>query len=677
MSKGWTVVLAVLSCAVGWSRAAALHAQGTELPAAAGSVTVQLDPATAQGEPGQRLTFTAVAKDATGRLLEEKPVLWFAVPSDIASADSNGTLSIYAPGSVQVGAVVAGQVGFARVDVKPARVAAIEIESLPAPLVVGGTTRLAATPRTADGRPRQDVVPSWTSSSPAVARVDEAGLVTGVAPGRAVLEASAEGGRGTVEVTVVENPVRSLSIEPGSASGLTGDVMHFSVHALGAGGVVDKPFVRWTLDGEGATIFPDGAFVAHRPGTYAVTAASGERSATASVVVKPRNVRRELEVVGRIIPTRQLGVAEQWIFGKAAYLSSDDRVWVYDITDPAHPAKADSLMVDARFINDVSVSADGKIGVLTREGSSSRKNGIVFFDASEPLHPKVVSEFTETVTGGVHSAFLDGHYVYLTDDATGSLRVIDFADVRNPKQVARWQVENPIYRKEDIPLASAFSGGRYLHDVQVKDGLIYLAYWRDGLVILDVGKGIKGGSPESPQLVSQLRFNHNELYGPDWMAGTHTVFRYKDYLFVGDEVFPKDWGLNPSYERGRVPTRGILHVVDLSDIEHPRVVAWYEVPEAGAHNVWVLDDVLMMGYYAGGGRVLDVSGELRGDLYTQGREIAHLWAGDPQGYVPNTPWTWGAHPHDDLIYFNDVNSGIWITKLGQPRRLGSTTEPGE
>jgi hypothetical protein len=211
----------------------------------------------------------------------------------------------------------------------------------------------------------------------------------------------------------------------------------------------------------------------------------------------------------------------------------------------------------------------------------------------------------------------------------------------------------------------------------VKDGLIYLAYWRDGLVILDVGKGIKGGSPENPQLVSQLRFNHNELYGPDWLAGTHTVFRYKDYLFVGDEVFPKDWGLNASYEKGRVPTRGILHVVDVSDIEHPREVAWYAVPEAGAHNVWALDDVLMMGYYAGGGRVLDVSGELRGDLYAQGREIAHLWAGDPQGYVPNTPWTWGAQPHEGLIFFNDVNSGIWITRLGGPRQQGSTTEPGQ
>jgi hypothetical protein len=32
------------------------------------------------------------------------------------------------------------------------------------------------------------------------------------------------------------------------------------------------------------------------------------------------------------------------------------------------------------------------------------------------------------------------------------------------------------------------------------------------------------------------------------------------------------------------------------------------VPEAGAHNMWVTDDdVMVMGYYNGGGRVVDVS----------------------------------------------------------------------
>jgi hypothetical protein len=62
--------------------------------------------------------------------------------------------------------------------------------------------------------------------------------------------------------------------------------------------------------------------------------------------------------------------------------------------------------------------------------------------------------------------------------------------------------------------------------------------------ILDVGSGIKGGSPEKPQFVGQLHFNHNELYGNGWLAGTHSVFRYKNYVFIGDEVFPGRFDLS-------------------------------------------------------------------------------------------------------------------------------------
>ena len=397
------------------------------------------------------------------------------------------------------------------------------------------------------------------------------------------------------------------------------------------------------------------------------------QEAVASVVVTPRNAERSLEVVGRA-RIKDVPTAEEWIIGNYAYVSTiSDKFLVYDISNPAEPKLTDTIKVDARIINDISTTADGKILVISREGASNRKNGIAFYDTSDPAHPKLISEYTETVTGGVHSAFVDGHYVYLTDDATGSMRVISFADVKNPKEVARWEVPNEVATTIRTPEGDTI-GGRYLHDLQVKDGLAYLAYWRDGLVILDVGKGIKGGSPEKPQLVSQLRFNHHELYGNGWLAGTHSVFRYKNYVFVGDEVFPPIFDIQA---RKRLPVRGIVHVVDVSDINSPRKVAEYPVPEAGAHNMWVEDDIMYMGYYTGGGRVVDVSGELRGDLYRQGREIGRLWAGDPEGFKVNLPFTWGAQPHKGLIYFNDLNSGIWIVKLGEPNEKGSTTQPGQ
>jgi hypothetical protein len=284
------------------------------------------------------------------------------------------------------------------------------------------------------------------------------------------------------------------------------------VAANAADEVVKNPSLRFSVAGPAASIDPDGGFVAERPGAYTVVVSSGDRTASSSLRIEPRNVEREIEVVGRA-PFTDVQAAEQWIFGDYAYLSSiDDELRVYDISDPANPKQVHTLEVDARIINDVSVGPSGRVGVMTREGASNRKNGIVFLDTEDPSKPRILSEFTETVTGGVHSAFIDDHYVYLTDDATGSMRVVDFRDSRGPRQVARWEVPNPKARtiEPQGEEGSPFSAGRYLHDVYVKDGLAYLAYWRDGLVILDVGAGLRGGSPEKPELVSRLSFNYHD-----------------------------------------------------------------------------------------------------------------------------------------------------------------------
>jgi len=46
------------------------------------------------------------------------------------------------------------------------------------------------------------------------------------------------------------------------------------------------------------------------------------------------------------------------------------------------------------------------------------------------------------------------------------------------------------------------------------------------------------------------------------------------------------------------------------------------------------------------------------------RNWAASGPGDIEGYRANLPFTWGAQPHNGLIYFNDINSGLWIVKIG-------------
>ena len=216
-----------------------------------------------------------------------------------------------------------------------------------------------------------------------------------------------------------------------------------------------------------------------------------------------------------------------------------------------------------------------------------------------------------------------------------------------------------------------FVGGLMLHDVQVKDGLLYAGWWRDGLIVLDVGNGVKGGSPSNPKLVTQYKYDLNALYrqveadgGPGFIRGTHTAWRHKNYVFIADEVFPasspkgtKDASAGRAYGR--------LQVIDVSDMDHPKSVAWYEPEHGGVHNVWVLGDTLYMGAYNAGFRAFDISGELRGDLRAQAREIGHLNTADMEGKVKNAAMTWGVvvNPKDGLAYVNDDNNGLWIVRI--------------
>ena len=96
-------------------------------------------------------------------------------------------------------------------------------------------------------------------------------------------------------------------------------------------------------------------------------------------------------------------------------------------------------------------------------------------------------------------------------------------------------------------------------------------------------------------------------------------------------------------------------------------IGWTEVPEAGTHNLWVEGDMLYVAYYNGGLRVVDISGDLMGNLYDQGREVAWYLPTDHEGKVPNAPMVWGPQPHKGKIFFSDWNSGLWAVELAPPQ----------
>jgi hypothetical protein len=489
-------------------------------------------------------------------------------------------------------------------------------------------------------------------------------------PGRATIRAAAAGLRAEVPTEVAAAAPASLTVEPAAAKVRQGDVLRFTATAHDAADrAVAGLAPTWSFGPGEGHIDADGAFVAYEPGTYTVTATLGGRSATAAVTVARREVRRPATVVGAVV-RKAFPTAEVWIHpnGKVAYLGTHlggDRLYTIDISNPANPVVVDSVQANTRLVNDIMTDKDGKVLVFTRENAADRKNGIVICTLDDPLHPKPVAEFTEGVTAGVHSAFIDtqpkyGTHVYLTNDGTGALHIVDISDPAHPREVGRWKTPRSDY-------------GRSLHDIDVQDGLVYASWWHDGLVILDVGNGMKGGSPSNPQLVSQFKYDLDSLYhqvaetgGPGFIRGTHTAWRHRNYVFVADEVFGLEAG-NALFKGQPSRAYGRLHVLDVSDLGRPKEVAWYEPEYGGVHNVWVAGDTLYMGAYNAGFLAFDVSGELRGDLRAQGRIIAQVSPTSPEGFLPNSPMTWGVVVKNNLAYVNDFNNGLFIVRL-EPRR---------
>jgi hypothetical protein len=633
--------------------------QPTTAPRAAHPLAkVIIEPSEVAVQVGDTVRLAVTAEDSAGRPVRDLNVRWFKSGGQFeGKVDSTGLVTGGSTGTLTVSALVSARAGgppatgFARVTVLPQPAARLSFDRDVRKLYVGQSLIVSATPYAANNDRRYDLV-LWISDAPSVLEVSSTGRLTAARPGRAKITARAGRASRSFAVTVAPNPVASLEIRPEAAAVRTGDVVSFTFRARTAtGSAVEDIVPEWGLSPGNGQIDPGGHFVAEVPGNYRVTANFAGRTVQASVEVRPRDVRRPSTLVGRL--PLKLRAAEFWLHpnGRYGYLSTiGDRMYAVDVSNPGAPVITDSVVVDARAINDVMTTEDGKYGVLTREGASTRKNGIVILSFEDPAHPKTIAEFTETVTGGVHSTFVYRGYVYLTDDATGSLRVIDIRDPYKPRQVARWQTR-------------ADEAGNFLHDIDVKDGLAYLSYWNEGLVILDVGNGIKRGSPDNPQLVSQYKYDLNSLYreveavgGPGFIRGTHTAWRAGKYVFAGDEVFsatPRPTEGGGVVGLGRA--YGRLHVIDVADIERPQEVAFYEPKDGGTHNVWVAGDTLYLGDYQGGLRVLDISGELRGDLLRQGREIAHVVTGDPNGVVPNAPNAWGAISRDGLIYVPDIN----------------------
>ena len=669
MARSASCLVLLLACA-----ALLVRGQGDDGPA---GLRIEVDPGALTLEIGEAARLSATVRDAGGAVVDDATVVYYSRARRSVSVTRTGRVEAYRPGEFTLIALVPSNPGDrsrrpnarARVEIPVTvplpPISEVAFARVPPVFYAGTQPRLQVVVTDTAGARREDVPVMFATSDAAVATIDRFGFVTLRDAGTVTLTASVDTESDALTIEVEDNPVVSLALEVGTDAARTGDVLRFTAVAADARGrpVPGVP-VRFAVGGETAPaivaagapaqIAADGRFVAERSGTYTVIATAGTHTATRTVSIEPRDVVREVEVVGRgrVLDRRS---SDLWVWegtdGRDYALTgtwgADGHTYFWDVTDPADIEKVNEVQVDARTVNDVKVSADGELAVISREGASNRRNGFVVLGAGNPREGvPVLSEFTDQLTGGVHNVFVDGDHVYALS-AGRRYDIVNIEDPRNPERVGRFELETQ---------------GHSVHDVWVSDGIAFSSNWTDGVVAVDVGGGGRGGTPERPVELGRY------AYPNGW---NHAAFPYRSqstgkfYLFAGDEAYPFG-GLANDAEDAQLPfrTAGWIHVIDWSDWENPQEVARYQVPEAGSHNIWVEDDVLYVGYYYPGGlRVVDVSGELMGDLYRQGREIARFVPFEPDGFAPNAPFVWGPQPYKGHIFFTDYNSGLWAVRL--------------
>lgn len=352
---------------------------------------------------------------------------------------------------------------------------------------------------------------------------------------------------------------------------------------------------------------------------------------------------------GNNVPDRYS--SDLWVHGNYAYtgtwgfrnkLGNVFNIWSLDPSGA--PTLAGSVTVPSiGTVSDLQVSDDGQLLVVS--GERGDEGGIYAYSLSDPAHPTFLDSAL-VGSPGVHTVTLakiaGRNYAFAARNpgfgGTSSDRpALVIYDVTQPATITRVAV---------VPVPANYG----IHDTYVRDGLAFVFAWDTGMILYDVGNGLRGGTPSNPVEVSRLVTAATSASSPAVHNGWwfhNPVSGENRYLFIGQE--------GPGIIGSR--SSGDIHVVDVSDLSHPVEVAFLHIDGAGTHNFWMDEgkQILYAAYYNAGVVALDVSGTLSGDL--AGRVLSQLQVGGK-----NNTFTWGVQLANGSLYAIDMLSGLWQLK---------------
>jgi uncharacterized protein YjdB len=158
-----------------------------------------------------------------------------------------------------------------------------------ASIVLGATKTFSAQPVTSGGGPVNNLPIFWSSSNTTVATITQGGVVTALAVGTAVIDASTGGVSPShpAQITVLPVPVASVVVAPSAVLLRVGTSMQLTDTTKDATGHVltGRPVIWSISDTTIAGVDQSGFVIARKPGTATVHAASGSIVGAATVTV--------------------------------------------------------------------------------------------------------------------------------------------------------------------------------------------------------------------------------------------------------------------------------------------------------------------------------------------------------------------------------------------------------
>lgn len=229
--------------------------------------------------------LAAQVLDKEGAPIQDAQIAWTSANPAVADVDAGGSLLIKASGKAEITAT-AGEAK-ASVPVTVTLYTALKIAEANAVVKVGETNKLAATIYNEKDAAIEGEI-AWKSADVAIATVNAAGEIQGVAPGRTTITANAKALSANTEVEVQAAGPAELKVVKAEVALKVGAKEKAEAQALDAAGAPAAGVViAWTTsDTAVATVSPEGEIAAVAKGAATITAQAGDKMATIAVTVK-------------------------------------------------------------------------------------------------------------------------------------------------------------------------------------------------------------------------------------------------------------------------------------------------------------------------------------------------------------------------------------------------------